>query len=1453
MHHFVSRFAGALVASWVLASSSVLAGPIEDLQPGNWLEIPNSKLRAVLPSPLPTGNPYMIMAAWSGGAYDTKRNRLIVWGGGHNDYCGNELYVFDVPGMRWIRLTDPTSSPLSIHSYDQLEYLPEQDRFFAAGGSVCSSGGWATDDTLYFNFDTNSWEQRAALPGALGDFWELAMDSDYDPVSKRVVLVGYKESGDYDPATNRWTRHGNDFFRNLGHSGALDPEKRKYITIGEGTPQVFDMDANGRLGARRSLVTTGAKDLENSTAPGLVYDPTIKKIVGWANGGDVFSLDMGTLVWTRHSPANSINPGNPRNQGDYHGTFGRFRYMPAYNAYIVATTIDSNVFVYKLSPGAGNPGPTITFNASPTSVSSGQTSVLTWSTTNAANCTASGGWSGAKATSGNETVGPLTATTTYTLSCSTSGGASSSSSATVTLAANPAPTVTFSASPGSVALNGSSTLNWTSSNATSCTGSAGLAGWPGTKPLQGSANVGPFVNTTGFTLACTGSGGTTQRNATVTVAPLPTITLSAAPTTVNSGQSSTLTWSSQNATTCTASGAWSGSKATSGSQTTGALTATSNYRLDCTGGGGTDGRNVTVTVNGAPPPPPAPTVTLSANPTSVTTNGTSSLTWSSTNATACTASGGWTGTRGTSGTESVGPLANTQTFTLACTGTGGSANQSATVTVTAGGGGGGGSTPSTSGGGAFDPRSLLALLLLLAGTRGNSIRRFAPRMATALSTLMLALITPALTVAATPDEDWQARRTAPGVVRAYGFDTMSEYTNCLWDADQRDNAWDQSVKASGAGAFRFDIKSRSGEGSGGNCVINFSPDLSVQFGANEEFWIQWRQRFDAFVISHDYRNTDGSGEWKQVIIAQGDTPAVKANACTEAELVIQNQGNRDYPSGYIECTAYDNFEEFLGGSTITRQNQRRTPSGQTACQWWPTGGNISGCLGYHPNEWMTFMVHVQMGPDGVGPSSVSSDPSKRGFINSTIEFYVGREGQPVLLAHRQTGVVIPRGQWWNASRGINPDVPGDPGYSSGWGPKDAHPFAKYGKIWLLPYNTFKDPSEVHQDASIWYDEVIISRQRIPDPGAVSNPNQPTVSLSANPTSVQTNGSSTLTWSSTNATSCTASGGWSGTKATSGTQSTGALTATTGYTLVCSDGNGNSATASATVTVTGTTPAPTVTLNANPTSIPLNGSTSLTWSSTNATSCNASGGTGGWAGTKATSGSQTINGITAAATFTLACTGAGGTTQRNASVQIQAGPSITFNANPTTVAPGASSTLTWAAQNATGCTASGAWAGNKATSGSEQTAALSQTSQYVLDCTGAGGTTSRSVTVQVSAAPPPPAATVTLAANPTTVAVNATTTLTWSTTNAASCAASGAWSGTQTTSGTWTSGALSNNATYTLTCNNSAGTPASSSVNVTVQAGGGGGSGPGESGGGSAGWLLLAGLALARALRQRASA
>ncbi|MCR4323330.1 MAG: fibronectin type III domain-containing protein [Candidatus Azambacteria bacterium] len=75
----------------------------------------------------------------------------------------------------------------------------------------------------------------------------------------------------------------------------------------------------------------------------------------------------------------------------------------------------------------------------------------------------------------------------------------------------------------------------------------------------------------------------------------PTVSFSAAPSTINLGDSATLTWSSANAISCTASGGWSGGKAVSGSEVV-TPTTTTTYTLACTGASTTTSPPVTVTV-----------------------------------------------------------------------------------------------------------------------------------------------------------------------------------------------------------------------------------------------------------------------------------------------------------------------------------------------------------------------------------------------------------------------------------------------------------------------------------------------------------------------------------------------------------------------------------------------------------------------------------------------------------------------------------------------------------------------------------------------------------------------------------------------------------------------------------------------------------------------------------------
>lgn len=182
----------------------------------------------------------------------------------------------------------------------------------------------------------------------------------------------------------------------------------------------------------------------------------------------------------------------------------------------------------------------------------------------------------------------------------TTSSPSSSSPAPVPVPVPGQPTVSLSAMPTAVTSGGGTTLSWTSSNATSCTASGG---WSGaiTPVASGNRAVSNLTTTTTYTLACTGAGGTTTRSVTVNVSTTPaiTVTLSALPTAVTSGNTTTLSWTSTNATSCTASGGWSGaiSPVASGSRMTDGITSDTTYTLMCSGNGNSNSASVTVRIS----------------------------------------------------------------------------------------------------------------------------------------------------------------------------------------------------------------------------------------------------------------------------------------------------------------------------------------------------------------------------------------------------------------------------------------------------------------------------------------------------------------------------------------------------------------------------------------------------------------------------------------------------------------------------------------------------------------------------------------------------------------------------------------------------------------------------------------------------------------------------------------
>ncbi len=325
------------------------------------------------------------------------------------------------------------------------------------------------------------------------------------------------------------------------------------------------------------------------------------------------------------------------------------------------------------------------------------------------------------------------------------------------------------------------------------------------------------------------------------------------------------------------------------------------------------------------------------------------------------------------------------------------------------------------------------------------------------------------------------------------------------------------------------------------------------------------------------------------------------------------------------------------------------------------------------------------------------------------------------------------------------------------------------------------------------------------------PPAPTISFSAESTTLAYNSSTNLNWTSTNASTCIASGDWSGNQPTSGTYATGSLSSAKSYTLTC-DGLGGSVSSTVNVSVL-PPPAPTLTFFANPSIVFVGQNSNLDWQALNADTCLAS---GDWAGQKPTNGSEPTTQLNELRDYgyVLTCTGVGGEVSVLVTVSVQPwpAPTLDFSAESTTLAYNSSTNLNWSATNAQFCLATGSWMGDQPLAGNQPTGNLTNSQSYTLTCSGLGGEVSKTVDINVLPAVVP---TVNLTVNPNTVYDGQTTQLDWSSTNADSCIASGDWAGQKSLSGSEQSQPVSVDQVYVLTCTGPGGESSSTAV-VSVQ-------------------------------------
>ncbi len=335
------------------------------------------------PVPTPGGTAYYtIFTAWGGACFDADRGQLLVWGGGHTDYAGNEIYAFIIASLSWARLTTPptntviagsasiessgyyattaisntpdTQQPRARHSYNQCHYSTQEGKMVVvAGQGPYISGSLAITNVDCLDPSSGIWSQKAGgYTASMGPNDVMDLDSS----TGRVWHYGNNSSGwlnSYLPATATTTSHGSGAQTNQALSGGdndyhylgsvIVPGLWLYA-IGNGRVYRWPInDISNTAIDSIPITTSGDQTIQNATvAPGLAYHPRTGKIIGWAGGTDVFSLDVTTHAWTKLTLSGS-NAATPTS-AQANGTYGRFRRYDT-DKFIGVNAADESVYL----------------------------------------------------------------------------------------------------------------------------------------------------------------------------------------------------------------------------------------------------------------------------------------------------------------------------------------------------------------------------------------------------------------------------------------------------------------------------------------------------------------------------------------------------------------------------------------------------------------------------------------------------------------------------------------------------------------------------------------------------------------------------------------------------------------------------------------------------------------------------------------------------------------------------------------------------------------------------------------------------------------------------------------------------------------------------------------------------------------------------------------------------
>lgn len=345
---------GILMLRSTVVESSSLPAWLAGAALNEWVEIDSTALSSAQSGFTSPGGAKTHVCAYSGAAVQDSGSVVWVFGGGHQDYAGNEPYSIRLADAApsWSRRRDPTASvqddvehysdgrPSSRHSYWHPQFITARSRFMCFGGaSTWGSGNSGTLAVDGFNPATNDWDSAgtwASIPAAAGSACAVCKDGD-----ENVYIHNYNNGDLYKwtEASNSWATLSNVDVANLATAWAVDTSRGRILRHANGGVSASTIALSD--GAKTDISLTGA-DAGEIDSGNLVYDPVVDCFWFWKWGETtLWKIHPTTWAVTTQSVTGSV-PNNTFVDG-VHEFYGRFNYCPELKGLVFVKDAAANV------------------------------------------------------------------------------------------------------------------------------------------------------------------------------------------------------------------------------------------------------------------------------------------------------------------------------------------------------------------------------------------------------------------------------------------------------------------------------------------------------------------------------------------------------------------------------------------------------------------------------------------------------------------------------------------------------------------------------------------------------------------------------------------------------------------------------------------------------------------------------------------------------------------------------------------------------------------------------------------------------------------------------------------------------------------------------------------------------------------------------------------------------